>query len=313
VWPGARHRHDPTLRVAVITGEELHHKHLCVSLNEAHDLVGVIHPRRRTLSVSERLRKGTREMRKAGIAPTVNRALNTHAIVGWDLRSDMQRAELAFKDAGAQYDEIDDSIKHNVSDVNSTDGLELVHSFNAEVVVCLGGPIYRQPLIDACHLMLNIHTGVSPLYNGASSISFAFANGHPHLCGATIMVMNTTVDGGDMLAHYLPLLESGDTPGTIFMKTVRGGVEGVVALLDHLAEGKKIARCRQPPPLFYYRSKDWTVETARRTKRHVQGDAAARHARQPRTVAYWAADHDDEARQQLGDTVLDLLGVDACA
>src|SRR5262249_3036592 len=112
-----------------------------------------------------------------------------------------------------------------VLDVNAEATIELVRDAAADVVLCLGGPIYRAPLINACGTMINFHSGVSPLYNGASAIMFAFPNGHFRLCGGTLVTMSPIVDGGDILAHYLPAIEAGDTPATLFMKTVRGAAE----------------------------------------------------------------------------------------
>ena len=60
--------------------------------------------------------------------------------------------------------------------------------------------------------MLNFHSGVSPLYNGSATILFAFANGHVHLCGGTLMTMSPVVDGGDVLAHFLPAIEAETHP-----------------------------------------------------------------------------------------------------
>ncbi|NJO34095.1 MAG: hypothetical protein HC869_14095 [Rhodospirillales bacterium] len=99
-------------------------------------------------------------------------------------------------------------------------------------------------------LILNFHSGISPIYNGSSTISFAFANGHPHLCGGTLMKMNAAVDGGEILAHYLPSVAAKDSPASLFMKTVGGAATLYERILDTCAAGLPLRSIPQPPPLF---------------------------------------------------------------
>ena len=145
---------------------------------------------------------------------------------------------------------------------------------------CLGGPIYRPPLVAAVPLMLNFHSGVSPLYNGASTVAFAYANGHLRLCGGTLMTLSRRVNGGDILAHVLPAIEPGDTPGTLFARTVAGGIEAYLRALRDLARGEQLTGAPQDGRLFYVRSSDWTL--LRRPSRPPVGGARRRHRVRPR-------------------------------
>jgi methionyl-tRNA formyltransferase len=229
--------------------------------------------------------------------------------MGWDSTSAINEAEKRFfSGVAAAYDEVVAPVAARVEDVNADATLRLVGDAAADVVLCLGGPIYRAPLIKACRTMINFHSGVSPLYNGASAIMFAFANGHFRLCGGTLMTMSPTVDGGDILAHYLPAIEAEDTPATLFMKTVRGAAEAADSFLTHLQSMGTFARCPQPSPLFYYTSRDWTVHYSRQVRRHLERGSVAKAARPAEFVKYYSSASDQEACAHVRETIERLLG-----
>lgn len=298
------------MRVALITGRQRHHKQLCAALTEEHEVVGILHPHATRGGPRQKLARLRREQEAKGTAYALLRATSRWAplLQQWDARGDYAAASaLAFPTAEDSYDELDQTLVHDVDDVNAGATIDLIKRLDPDIVLCLGGPIYRQPLIDACRLMINFHAGVSPLYNGASTIDFAFANGHPHLCGGTLMVMNDVVDGGDILAHYLPSIERGDTPASLFMKTVRGAIELYGELLRDLGAGGNYVQVRQSPPLFYYRSGDWTIHHNCRVREHLTRETAGEHARPATRLPYWRGDSDAEAWEELHRTLSGLL------
>lgn len=196
---------------------------------------------------------------------------------------------------------------HFVQDVNDADTISLVRQLAPDAVVCLGGPIYRPELINECHPMINFHSGISPIYNGASTILFAFANGHVHLCGGTLMTMSPVVDGGDILAHFLPSIEPGDDPALLFMRTVRGAAEVCSQFLVYLREEGKFTRAIQSPPLFHCTAESWTVFQTQRIQRHIERNTVERHLRAVETVRYWDLSSDKEADAKARRTIERLL------
>jgi formyl transferase-like protein len=300
------------MRIAIITPErQAHSKHFCAYLGRRYELVRVIHPAPARLGIRAKLRRARREVTRSGVAHSLYRAMAAlpNAWVGWDWTSAISKAENRFfPGVAATYDEVVAPVAVRVEDVNADSTLRLVRDAAADVVLCLGGPIYRAPLIKACRTMINFHSGVSPLYNGASAIMFAFANGHFRLCGGTLMTMSPTVDGGDILAHYLPAIEAEDTPATLFMKTVRGAAEAADDFLAHLESMGTFARCPQPSPLFYYTSRDWTVHYARQVRRHLERGSSAKAARPAELVEYYSLASDEEACTHVRETIERLLG-----
>jgi folate-dependent phosphoribosylglycinamide formyltransferase PurN len=301
------------MRVAVITPSgKPHSRALCAAIADEHELVGVLHPAPRSRSRGERAAQLRAEVRRLGAVQEAGRLLATSRspVRGWDLRGD-EEAALAreFPDADARYRERAEAVAETVSEINGPGAIARLREFEPDVVCCLGGPIYRPQLIASVPLMLNFHSGVSPLYNGASTVAFAFANGHLRLCGGTLMTMSPAVDGGDILAHVLPEIEPGDTPGTLFARTVAGGIDAYLTVLRHLAIGGKLTGAPQDGPLFYVRSSDWTVLHGQRVRRLVEDDAAAASARERRIASYWDAASPAEAAARVRETLAPLVGL----
>jgi hypothetical protein len=300
------------MRVAIITPEQpLHHQHFCSVIAREHELAGVIHPAPATGGgAASRLRRLQREARELGAGYELIRALATvpGPLRGWDPRA-AQRDAVAKRFAGAEQEYRDrvGSLAQTVADVNAPESIARLRELEAEVVVCLGGPIYRPALIEAVPLMVNFHSGVSPVYNGTATIAFAFANGHVHLCGGTLMVMSAVVDGGDILAHYLPAVECGDDPGSLFAKTVGGAAEVAAGFLSHLDRGEGFARCPQTPPLFYTRGSDWTIHHGQLVRRLLENGIPPEHLRDERVERYWDAADDGEAQARVRATLDELL------
>jgi len=299
------------MRIVVITGEHPHSKHLCAELAREHEVVAVLHPRGAARGAKTRARRLSSQFRDRGAADTALRLLGSGKAIlpGWNHAGALAEAELAaFPDAAARFQPLE-GVTRTVGDINGDEGVSLVRELDPDAVVCLGGPVYRKPLIEACRRIFNFHSGISPLYNGASTILFAFANGHPHLCGGTLMTMSTTVDGGDILGHYLPSIEPSDTPATLFTKTVGGAAEIYLDFLRHLEATGAFSGCPQPPPLFYYRAADWTVYQSVRVAQHLEAGTAGRHVRPAATSGYWDSDSREAACGRIRETITGLLGL----
>jgi hypothetical protein len=276
-------------------------------------VVGVVHPAPLPGGLAPKLRKARRQLRDSGPVYGTLRVLASvpSPVIGWDWISATEEAEERFfPDVDEAYRDLVAPIAHTVSDVNAPAAIRLVRDLRPDAVVCLGGPIYRRPLIEACEPMFNFHSGISPIYNGASTIMFAFANGHFRLCGGTLMTMSPVVDGGDILAHFLPAIDEDDTPATLFMKTVRGAAQVYDEFLTHLEQRGAFTKAPQPPPLFTCTSEGWTLYQAHRIRRHLERGAVSAHVRREEAIAYWDLQSDAEARDRAQQTIRKLLGLE---
>jgi folate-dependent phosphoribosylglycinamide formyltransferase PurN len=280
------------VKIAIITTcDEGYHKYFCATLAKRYQLVGMLHPVRAQGSGGLLdLSAHKRSIGKYGLAYHLLLKLGANKLkrFGWDLASDVAASEAAiFPNAEADYAAIAGLAK-TMDDINGPESVAYLRGLGADVVLVSGGPIYRAPLLEAVPLVLNYHTGISPIYNGSESIFWPYVNGHPQVTGGTLMIMNTGIDAGDMLAHYLPAIAAGDTPGRLFMKTFKGGIDLYCRFLDHLAAGKPYVSAPQGRPLHYTVSAEWSVHQSLILERRVKQDICKKFARDSENCSvYW--------------------------
>jgi folate-dependent phosphoribosylglycinamide formyltransferase PurN len=296
--------------VIITTAAEAYHQFLCAEIARRHRVVAVLHPRWKALGRRERRRLRRRNIEKFGWLHLVLRRLARARFphFGWDESADLERAQRRFfPDASELYRRHVAPVARAVDDINAPEGVELLRGFEPDVVLCSGGPIYREPLIRAAKLMLNYHTGISPLYNGSYTIYWTYANRQPHLTGGTLMRMSPVVDGGDILAHYLPEVEPGDTPADQFMKCIAGGARLYNAFLDDLARGRPFVAVPQGRPFLNYYTSDWGVDQNLAIERSIKNDICKKYARPEIVRTYWNLEDPVKAREAVRQTLLDLV------
>jgi len=298
------------MKVVIVTGESPHHQHLCAHIARDHQVVGIFHP----LRIESRIKDLSRlfgRVRKHGAGWTALNAVGQFQRRGlerrWQTEIDPAIAD-SLRSSALEYQRIAPAIVHRIRDFGSAETRQLLVRLKPEVVICLGGPVYPRGFIEACPLVLNYHSGFSPVYNGTSTIWFAFANGHPQFCAGTLMTLSPVVDGGDILGHFLPAVSPEDNPQSLFLKTALGAVEMYRRVLRDFSErGMAYPRLPQPPPLFYYRAIDWTMMHVANVKRHVRQKRCAAFLRAEKAVEYWPLAGAAAAGQALQGTMQTLM------
>ncbi len=279
------------MRTVLITGESTLQKQFAASLHDVCDLVGVVHPR----AAPANWRKRAKVLCSAPSSAVARLPL----IARWNKREELRKAlgDLA-PHADRLYESSCARIATHVDDINTSEASSLIEKLQPQLIICFGGPIYRDALMSACPRAINYHTGISPAYNGTSSMYFAFANGHFGLCGATLMRLSRRIDGGDILAHFLPQIEAGDNPGRLFVKCLYGGVRACASYIEHCRSSDSTENAvPQDPPMRYYRGIDWRVSHAWSIYDHLQAGRLAGYQRPEELRQYWALEPSEDVRQ----------------
>jgi methionyl-tRNA formyltransferase len=223
-------------------------------------------------------------------------------------RASRQPAGRAYSGVDAYYRIPADRIFPDVA-LRDSGAVDLLKSLRPDATICLGGPIVPGAFIGASPLTLNFHSGISPIYNGSSSAEFAFANGHPHLCGGTLMKMNAAVDGGEILAHFLPAVEGGDSPSSLFAKIVMGAATTYDRVLAYVATHgcAALTSVPQPKPLFQTRGAQLGWYHATMIERFWRKDIANQATRGEELIEYWNAGNAETAHRKCHQTIDRLL------
>jgi methionyl-tRNA formyltransferase len=189
-----------------------------------------------------------------------------------------------------------------VKDINCDDSILKIQKLNPDVVVCHGGVIYSEKFISSFPLVLNYHSGLSPIYNGTYSNLFACVNDQVDLCGGTLMLMNRKIDSGNILAHFLPKLNLHDSPSTIFLENMKGCSLLYEKFLDYYKKNQTFVSVPQPSTTFYTRSIDLTLEKLKKLEFN-QKNSLVKKTREQKIISYWEESSEQNARIKLENTI----------
>jgi folate-dependent phosphoribosylglycinamide formyltransferase PurN len=117
-------------------------------------------------------------------------------------------------------------------DLNRLTLAELAPALDSDVYVVFGASYIKGALIDflVSRRAYNIHMGVSPYYRGSSCNFWALYDRRPEMVGATIHLLSSGLDSGDMLFHALPPAIELD-PFALGMHAVKSAHRGFVEQL----------------------------------------------------------------------------------
>lgn len=300
------------MRVAAIVTEGFANQHLCLEVARRHDLVAVYHPAGRPRSLSRSLETFMRWRKSRGaIYIALHKLGRGGGALGWSRGHRLFEAEVKhFGRCRDEYEQLIAPKARVVDDVNGMAFIEEIRRLSPDAVICSGGPIYRAPLIRAAKLMLNYHTGISPIYNGSDTNIWAFANGHPQLCGGTLMVMGEAVDGGNILAHHFCGIEPGDDPADAFCRAIAGGGPLYNDFLTDIEAGRPYRSIPQAKPFFYYRSLDWSLYQSLLARRMLSAAEKTGRRVPPATVRYWQLETAEAAKRRLHEEITNRILID---
>lgn len=299
------------MKIVVITGKKPHMLSLCKKL-EHHNIVACFHfkPHDEGKTIEDfKIEEHEIVKEKYGVDYANSYINANYPDIPWpsEFLPGYLEADEYFRDSSG-YGNIPIEDIHNVNDINSIETINHIKTYKPDVVICHGGPIYSKELIDSFDLVLNYHSGISPIYNGAHSHMFAFSNKQPYLCGGTLMVINSKIDGGDILGHYLPKLESQDTPGQVFIKNMIGLSKLYDSFLTYYSKNKMFHSIKQSyPAIHFFNCDQWNFCRFIKIKNNIEKNIVRKYERDEQIIEYWATETYCKAKELFSKTMNKLL------
>ena len=112
-------------------------------------------------------------------------------------------------------------------EVNSKRVIEILKSEKPDFIFTFGCSLLQREVIDIpINGCVNIHTGLVQYHRGVDSCYWALYEGRPETIGATVHMINDSIDAGDIIAQERTRnLSSDDNPDIVFFKTCSTGFE----------------------------------------------------------------------------------------
>jgi methionyl-tRNA formyltransferase len=126
--------------------------------------------------------------------------------------------------------------------INAARAREAVAAFAPDVVVVCGTMIVADAVIAPAPLAINVHAGWLPGYRGNHAIYFAYQRGDFEHIGASLHLVSSELDGGDLIAAHRPVIYPHDNDEHLYCRSVHGAGLLLCELLLALERGSPL-RC----------------------------------------------------------------------
>jgi folate-dependent phosphoribosylglycinamide formyltransferase PurN len=299
------------MKIAIVTNKNLHHKYFASKLFNGCDVKLVIHPKpSKRLNVIERIK--IKKLYKYGLLLLIAKYMS----IGYNLinsgsmmKSLKRKEEVYFSEYVKEYNKIPSQCIHELNTVNSQEAVELVKSYDIDIIVFLGGDIAKKDFINSAKVCsLNYHSGVSPFYNGNKTIFHAVSDFRPNFAGGTLMYITEKIDGGRIISQYLPEIKEDDSAADIFMRNIEGAVQLYLDFFKHLDLTDKIPEgVKQNKSMKNLFNRDWNINNDLRLAYFEKSKRMKHYCRNSKIIKYYNLGCND--REQLySNTLSTILG-----
>lgn len=233
------------LRLAVIGGDDAHHRYLVWALvREGFDVVTwIVEP-----AAAQRRRALRRRRWRDWLAAVYH--LRRRQVFGLDR---YRRRAFALPSALPPVN------RTEVQFVNSPQTHDLLLGAQPDATIVIGcGILAPSTLKLAGAPVINVHGGHLPDYRGNHCIFFALDNGDYDKIGATLHFVDEGIDTGDLLEVVRPEIDPTALAEHLYCRADHLAIERLLWWLHELQAGRPLPRRRQPECGRTYRTRDRT-------------------------------------------------------
>lgn len=284
------------MKLAIVTNNSLHHKYFITELAKNFDVELIFQPTGiknkgvlKTLRAKKFFMYGLFWFMLKMISLLYNK-LSSNSM----MKKIAKNEPIYFSEAEELFAKIPKQKIHKPRTINSIEAIELVKKHEIDIICFLGGDLARKEFINSAKVCsLNFHSGISPYYNGNKTIFHAVKDYRPNFAGGTLMYITERIDGGGILAHYLPEITDKDDAATLFMKGVIGAVKLYKEFLEHIKENELPKGVVQQRSFKYVRNIDWNYMDDIKLKRFEKEGKMRIYQRKEEIIKYYdIADND---------------------
>ena len=221
------------MRILLLTSNSIQNIALSHMLAEAHLLVGIVY--------ENRFSKGSR------IFNYLKRSKYNPIIVGKKI---YQKYKLRFlEDAVTRelhkqygnYSSFYNTDRLEVKNINQKESVDFIKSHEFDIIIVSGTRMVKSEILALKpeYGIINMHTGLSPYYNGGPSCTFwCVYNDEVEYVGATVMFINKGIDSGNIILSDTVSLDLSDTYGSLEFKAIHTGNQLILKALEKLKKDK---------------------------------------------------------------------------
>lgn len=150
-----------------------------------------------------------------------------------------------------------------VNNINQDESVKFIKQKEHDIIVVSGTRMVKKEILSLKpkYGIINMHTGLSPYYNGGPSCTFwCLYNDDIEYIGATVMFIDEGIDSGNIILSDTIEVKENDSYGTLEFKAIDIGNNLVLKALDKLEKDKEFRGVPQKSigSGYIYYNKDYT-------------------------------------------------------
>lgn len=222
------------MKVILLTSNSIQNMALSHMLATQHELVGIIY--------ENRFSKGGRlinYLEKVNYNPV---KILEKLYQKFRLRFLEENIAGELKDGYRNYSSFYETATLEVANINQQESIDFIKDNPHDIIVVSGTRIVKKDILalKPAFGIINMHTGLSPYYNGGPSCTFwCLYNDDINFIGATVMFIDEGIDTGNIILSDTIELDETDTYGRLEFKAIDLGNRLILRALDKLKADKE--------------------------------------------------------------------------
>ena len=155
--------------------------------------------------------------------------------------------------------------KLEVLNINQKEAVNFIKSKNYDIIVVSGTRIVKKEILSLrpTYGIINMHTGLSPYYNGGPSCTFwCVYNDDIEFIGATVMFIDEGIDSGNIVLSDTIDLGAFDNYGQLEFKAIDLGNQLILKAIDKIEKDRNFKGHQQKDISsgYVYYNRDYTFD-----------------------------------------------------
>jgi methionyl-tRNA formyltransferase len=174
-----------------------------------------------------------------------------------------------------------------VANINQTESVDFIKNNVFDIIVVSGTRMVKKEILalKPAYGIINMHTGLSPYYNGGPSCTFwCLFNEEVEYIGATVMFIDEGIDSGNIILTNTISLNPSDNYGQMEFKAIDLGNHLVLKAIEKLQGDKNFKGVRQSDIAkgYVYYNKDYTFNKRLEVQKKIKNGTIAALIREKR-------------------------------
>jgi len=245
------------MKVLLLTSNSIQNMALSHMLSRQHKLVGIVYENR--FSGDSRLSNYLKKIKYNPIK-VIEKLYQKYRL------RDLESSLVAGINEGYRdYSSFYDTSLLEVTNINQRESVEFVKNIAHDIIIVSGTRMVKKEILSMRpqYGIINMHTGLSPYYNGGPSCTFwCLYNEQVEYIGATVMFIDEGIDSGNIILTDTISLNSADNYGQMEFKAIDLGNHLILKALDKLQADRSFKGYKQNGIAsgYVYYNKDYTFE-----------------------------------------------------